>query len=358
MLEQVATAFECKDYRTAAELLKKLYKESPENPLVQLYIGRLHEVSGKHQDAEKVYRQLLQNTTNGKIVTQARQGLQRLQESEKTERLQAIAQRNAESNNTESGVLVLEPISSELKTQAAQRFAQIMQLDAYSARLILPSRGWRLYRSGAVGELKFYGEQLQKAEIPCFWTKLATVQEIKVFQVQHFQKSELKPTIVCRNEANQIGSLTFDWSEVKSRVMGMLPIFEEVIDRDVRGKLERKTKTQDYFQFCDLHLPARGCILRIYDNGYEFKQSTEILPQASQNTIRINWNNLTSWLEKQLPQVPVWSDFTPFAETTLDQTDTLNNIQPHINLFRREASLWDQAFHLYSSLVFTKNSSF
>ncbi len=352
MIEQVANAFERKDYSTAAKLLKQLLKESPENPWVKFYVGRLHEVSSKRQDAEKIYRQLLRSTTNTKILTQARQGLQRLQEIEQEERQRAIAQAKSEPNDTELGVLVLEPLSNELKTQAAPKFAQIMQIDAYTARLMLPSRGWKLYRTGQVGELKFYGTQLQKAGIPCFWATLAAIEQIQVFQVQHFAKSAANTTIVCRNQTNQLGSLTFNWSEVKARVVGLLPIFEQVVDVDVRRKLERKTQTQDYAQFCDLHLPGRGCILRLYDNGYEFQQGIEITSQASQNTIRINWNSLLAWVEQQLPQVKVWSDFKPFAETLLDQTEMLGNIQSHIHLFRREKTNWDPAFHLYSGLVF------
>ncbi len=354
MIEQVAIAFDHKDYQTAAKLLKQLLTDSPDNPWVQFYLGRLHEVSGKRQDAEKIYRQLLRDTTNTKIVTLARQSLQRLQEMELEERQRAISQATAQPNNIEQGVLVLEPLSNELKTEAARKFAQIMQLDPYTARLLLPSRGWRLYRTGQVGELKFYGKQLQQASIPCFWATIAQIQQIQVYQVKHFQESTPQATVVCRNDTNQLGSLTFDWSEVTARVVGLLPIFEEVLDRDVRGKLERKTQTQDYAQFCDLHLSGRRCILRFDDNGYEFQQGLEIIPQASQNTIRINWNSLSSWIDQQLPQVKIWSDFTPFADTTLDQTEMLGHIKSHIHLFRREQTNWDSAFHLYSGLVFVK----
>lgn len=356
MIEQVAIAFEHKDYQTAAKLLKQLLTESPEHPWVQYYLGRLHEVSEKRQDAEKVYRQLLRDTRNTRIVTLARQGLRRLQEIELEERQRAISQATAEGNNTELGVLVLEPLSNELKTEASRKFAQIMQLDPYTARLLLPSRGWRLYRTGQVGELQFYGKQLQQAGIPCFWATIAQIQQIQVYQVKHFQESTLQATVVCRNEKNQLGSLTFDWSEVTARVVGLLPIFEEVVDIDVRGKLERKTQTQDYAQFCDLHLPARRCILRFDDNCYEFQQGLKIIPQASQNTIRINWNSLSSWIDQQLPKVKIWSDFTSFADTILDQTEMLGHIKSHIYLFRREQTNWDSAFHLYSGLVFVKDA--
>ncbi|MBD2445634.1 tetratricopeptide repeat protein [Nostoc sp. FACHB-152] len=354
MIEQVAIAFERKEYQTAAKLLKQLVKQSPQDPWVQFYVGRLYEVSGKQQEAERIYRQLLQTTTHNKILSQARQGLQRLKEVEEEERLRAIAKATAEPNNTEPGILVLEPISNEIKAIAAPKFAQIMQLDAYTARLLLPTRHWKLYRTGQVGELQYYGEQLQQAEIPCFWTSIAAIEQIQVFQVQYFSEANLQPTVVCRNQENQLGSLTFNWSEVTARVAGLLPIFEQVVDVNAKHQLERKTQTQDYAQFCDLHIPERHCILRLSDNSYEFQQGIEIAAQASHNTIRINWNQVLNWLEQQLPQVKLWSDFTPFAETILEQTELLSNITPHIHLFRREQSNWDAAFQLYSGLVFNK----
>ncbi|MBD2384653.1 tetratricopeptide repeat protein [Cylindrospermum sp. FACHB-282] len=356
MIEQVAAAFEHKDYKTAAKLLKQLLTESPENPWVQFYLGRLHEVSSKRTEAENIYRQLLRSTNNQKIIMQARLGLQRLQEIQQEERQRAINQATAEPSHTELGILILEPVSNQAKTLAVQKFAQIMQLDSYTARLVIPSRGWRLYRLGQVGELKYYGTQLQQAGIPCFWVTIAQIQQIQVFQVKYFSEFAQKTTVVCRNQENQLGSLTFDWSEVTARVIGLLPIFEEVVDVNIRRQLERKTKTQDYAQFCDLHLPGRNCILRLYDSGYEFQKGVEITPQASQNTIRINWNSLLKSLEQQIPQVKLWSNFTAFAETVLDQTEILHKIPSHIDLFRREQSNWDSAFQLYSGLIFVKNN--
>ncbi|AFY48861.1 hypothetical protein Nos7524_3057 [Nostoc sp. PCC 7524] len=354
MIEQVAIAFERKDYQTAAKLLKQLLRESPDNPWVQFYLARLQEVSGKRRDADKTYRQLLLSTTNNKIVAQARQGLQRLQEIEREERQRAIAQATATPNDTEPGVLILEPLSHDQKNQLAPKFAQVMQLDPYTAKLLLPSRSWKFYRTGRIGELKFYGMQLQQAGIPCLWTSLTAIAQIQVFQVQYFLESQPKPTVSCCNQLNQLGTLTFDWSEVTARVMGLLPIFEEVVDVNANRKLERKTQTQDYAQFCDLHLPERRCILRISDHSYEFQRGIEITSVASQNTIRINWNALLDWMQHYLSQVPLLSEFTPFAETVLEQTEMLSNIQSHIRLFRRDKTNWDSAFHLYSGLIFMK----
>jgi hypothetical protein len=357
MLDQVTAAFERKDYQTAGKLIEQLLVESPENPWVQLYFGRLKEVSDQRQEAEKVYRQLLRLTTHSKIISQARQGLQRLEEIKQEEKQRAIAKATATPNNNEIGILVLKPINNELKASAAKNFAQIMQVDPYTARMILPSQNWRVYRTGKVGELEFYGKQLQQAGIPCFWVKVPQIQQIQVFQVKYLSIDKSQIKVVCQNEANQTGSMTFDLSEVSARVIGRLPIFEQVVDINTRGKLERKTKTQDYAQFCDLHLPTRRSILRISDQGYQFQQESKTRPQANHNTIRINWNNLMEWVEKQLPQVKVWSDFQPFAQTVIDQTETLNQIPSHINIFRREKSYWDAAFHLYSGIIFTQNAA-
>lgn len=358
MLEQVAAAFERKDYRTAAELLKKLLQESPEDPWVQFYLGHLHEVSGKLEAAIDVYQKLLRHTTNTKILAQARQGLQRLEALAKEQRQRAIAQATADPSNTQIGVLVLEPINSESKTLAAQKFAQIMQLDPYTARLILPSRGWRLYRTGAIGELRYLGQNLREYGIPCFWATLAKVQKIRVFQVSYFQSATAQATVICQNEQGQVGSLTFNWSEVTQCVVGQLPIFEQVVDFDIRGKLKRKTQTQDYAQFRDLHLPGRLCLIRLHDQSYQFQQGITISQEQStsnQATTRINWNNLIKFLEQQLPQTKLWVDFTPFAETVLDQIEILGRLQSHIHLLRRTETSWDPAFHLYSGLVFVKD---
>jgi len=365
MLEQVAAAFERQDYRTAAKLLKQMLQKSPQDPWVQFYLGRLHEVSGKLEAAENVYRHLLQSAINSKILAQARQGLQRLEALAKLaegiateQRQQAIAQAIADPSNTQMGVLVLEPVPTEIKTTAAQKFGQIMQLDPYTARLQLPSRGWRLCRTGQIGELRFLGQNLLNSGVPCFWATLAEIQRIRVFQVNYFHSAVPPATVVCQNEQGQLGSLSFNWSEVTQRVTGLLPIFEQVVDLDARGKLKRKTQTQDYAQFCDLHLPSKLCILRLHDKSYQFQHDVAISKQQNQMmTTRINWNNLTSCLDRQLPDAKLWSDFTPFAETVLEQTELLGHIKSHIHLFRRTETSWDPAFHLYSGLVFVKNAA-
>ena len=361
-IDRVAEALERKDYRTAAGLLKQLLNESPNDPWVQFYVGRLHEGTGKPQMAEKVYRQLLRGTTIPKVLVQARQGLQRLEEMEKDQHAQAIAQAKADPQNAEPGLLVLEPISAEAKTKAAQNFARIMKLDPYTARLHLPSRGWRAYRTGPIGELKVYSQELLGGGIPNFWASLADIEKIHVFRVSHFQSVSPQPIVVCKDENDRLGALTFQWSEVSQRAEGLLPIFEQIVEYNVsRNEVERKEATQDYALFCDLHLPGRRCILRFCDFSYDFQQGVELaqtqknVPQAGQVTNRFNWNALLDLFNRNLSQVPVWANFNFFGETAQDYPELLERIKPYIDLFRREPSNWDAAFHLYSCLVFLKN---
>jgi hypothetical protein len=123
-------------------------------------------------------------------------------------------------------------------------------------------------------------------------------------------------------------------------------------------------------QFCDLHLPERRTILRLGDRNYQFQQGIPLSqsqpniqqhkPDVSslhQTTTRRSWNNLLAFLNQSLPQVPVWSDFTTFAETAIDYKEMLGHLTSHIDLFRREETPWDPAFQLYSGLVFLKNAS-
>lgn len=361
MLEQVAEAFKRKQYQIASKLLKQLIKQEPQNPWVHFYVGRLHEETGKLESAENVYRQLLKDTTHPKIIPQARQGLQRIAEINKKQRQQAIADATATPESAELGVMILESINPEFRKIAAQKLAGVMEIDPYTARLQLPTRGWRLYKIGRIGELQFYTQQLKPAAIPSFSASLTDIEKINVLQVNYLKSITPQVTVVCQNDQSQLGSLTFDWSEVKQRVEGLLPIFEEVVDFDVKRKLQRKIKILDYIQCCDLHLPERRSILRLCDFQYQFhhgislSQKQEDIQPLSKTTTRNKWNNLIKFINQQLPRTEIWSDFTIFGETAVDQADLLGRIKSKIELFRNIDTFWDQAFHLYSGLILLRS---
>lgn len=354
MPDRLAAAFDRQDYLEVVRLLQSI---PPEDPWARLYQGRLWEVDHQLAAAEANYRQLLRTDCGPKITLLARQGLQRLQDLNQAQQQQAIATATAVPEDTELGVLILEPLHPAAKAQVAPQFAQIMGTDAYTARMLIPSRGWRLYRTGPVGELQVYGKQLQAAGIPVFWRSLALSAQIQVLQVRYVESAAAQITVICETKANQSIAFSFAAPEVRQQVKGLLPIFEQVVDLDARGKLQRKSKTQDYAQICDLHLPQRNCLLRIYDSGYQFQQGINLAPLGShldQRTSWTNWQHLTQFIAQKLPQAQIWQDFQAFAETAIDQPDLLNQVDPQINLFRRAASHWDPAFHLYSCLIFSQ----
>ncbi|MBP0029132.1 MAG: tetratricopeptide repeat protein [Roseofilum sp. Guam] len=371
MLDQIAKAFKRKDYRTAQNLLKNFLQKEPRNPWGRLYAGRLYEEKRKLDLAESIYRQLLQQAEHPKIVAQARSGLQRLQSQkeaqEQQQRQQAIARVSKDPNQAKPGLLIIEPVIGEARKAAAKEFSRIMNLDSYSAQRQLPGRFWRLHRTGNIGELGIYGQELREVGIPAFWVNLEKIEQIRVFRVQSISELGKTVSIMCHDESNQLGTLSFEWSEVAQRVEGKLPIFESVVML-VSGKQERVERTQDYVYLCDLHLPQRNCVLRFCDRSFDFHHSVGIIPPdtpRSQLSTRLQWNSLIQVMIQYLPQTPLWSDFTPFAETVLqeakvvaDPRDLFAEIRPYIDIFRRAETetTWDRAFALYSGLVFCRKA--
>lgn len=364
MLNQVAAAFNLQDYRTAAQLLQTLMEQTPEDEWVRFYQGRLAEVSGQLTEAEQIYRQILKTTTNLRLTNQLRQAIQRVQEIEREQRQRAIAQAITDPSNVELGCLILEPLDPATKVQVASGFGRLMRLDHYTARLHLPSRCWRLYRTGPLGELKVYVQELKDLGIPAFCVGISQIESIQVFRVEALQVETNETIAICRNAKDQQGTFSFDWSEIKLQVEGLLPIFESVVDLAAWRKLVRKEKTQDYVHMLDFHLPQRNCILRLCDRTYQFYLDQENLADTDRlnrqmATNRLNWNQLVSKLSQYVHQVETCSGFMHFAESAFDQEEFLNQIRPHIDLFRldlfrRDQPSWDAAFQLFSTLAFIK----
>ena len=377
-INQIAAALESKDYKQAAQLIKQLQKESPENPWVQYYIGRYYELTNNLEKAQTTYKQILRDITNPKIVSQTRQGIQRIETAQQNLRQQAIQTAKNDPSNLEPGLLILEPVSPEKKPAAVQNISRIFKIDAYTTRMQIQSRGWRLYKTGPIGELRIYGQELLNAGIPVFWATLSDIQKIQIFRVQHFQ-SLSSPAVVCKDKLSRLGAIEFNWSEVTQRVEGLLPMFIEIMDYSPhrrKDQFRHKEIRQDYAQICDLHIPSRNCILRISDQSYEFQQGVDFtqisadIPglahpknqksrsqkskQIPQSTTRINWNRLLEILDQQL-DVTVWSEFTSFAETAIDYTQMLSKIESHIEVERKSETPWDPAFQLYSGLAFLRN---
>jgi tetratricopeptide (TPR) repeat protein len=379
-IHQIAAALDRQDYKQAAKLIKQLQTESPENPWVKYYMARYYELTNNPEKAETTYKQILHEITNPKIISQARQGIQRIETAAQDRRKQAIEIAKNDPSNLEPALLILEAVSPEDKPAAIQNISRIFKTDLYTTRMQIQSRGWRVYKTGPIAEIQIYGQELLNAGIPVFWGTLADIQKIQIFRVEHFQ-SLSSPTVICKDNLNRLGSIAFNWSEVSQIVEGSLPIFIDVMDYSPNRRndeFRQKEITQDYAQICDLHIPSRNCILRICDQSYDFQQGVDFTKtledistsanlenpksrsqksqQIPQSTTRINWNHLLEILDQQF-DVTVWSEFTPFAETVLDYTQMLSKIESYVEVYRKSDTPWDSAFQLYSGLAFLRNKS-
>jgi hypothetical protein len=363
MYELITAAIAQKDYRQAAELIQKWQKASPKDPMMLLSIAKLQEASLQWDAAEKTYLKFLKQVNNPKLMSQAREGLKRIQQEREASRQAALEQAHATSDSQEPGLLLLEPSPAHDRAEQVQALADVFQMDPYVARMQLPARGLRLQRLGPIGELQFYGEALQQKGIAAFWVKANDIKAVQTFQVQYFEQLSPVPVVVCKSPSGQLGKIQFEWAEVVQQVLGQLPIFEEVADIGLWGKPVRKEQTQDYVQIIDLHFSQRKIILRICDRTYQFSQSAHLLnpPTNGKRTIkplstREQWNRL---LESQQPHLtgPKHNGFKPFGQGALEFIDLLPYLNPYLDIDRRRPSHWDTAFHLYSTVLFLKSQS-
>ncbi|MEL6397615.1 MAG: tetratricopeptide repeat protein [Cyanobacteria bacterium J06626_4] len=357
MQDAIAAALEKKDFRTAATLLQQWQQKDAKDPKFLLAAGQYQEATERWDQAEKTYLKLLRQTANSKVMVQARQGIQRVQTQRDAAQASALEAARAQPDGQAPGLLCLEPVTGEQRQAAAQGLAQVTGIDAYTARWQIPSREWRLYRVGPIGDLQYYTQALTAAHTPAFWAKHAEIQAIQVFRVQNFRRVQPTAEVVCKNATGQLGAITFDWSEISQIVLGQLPMFESVVDTTARRQLTRKEQTQDYAEIVDLHCHQRRCVLRLCDRTYDFRKgnplpNAEAIPDKAFST-RPQWQALVQYLQQQV-DAPIHKGFTKFGEGAVEFLDLLPPLKPHIELARLKDSNWDPAFHLYSGLHFLR----
>lgn len=354
MHQLVTAALDAQDYERAKQLIKKWRRAAPKDPLMLLAIGRLQEGTLQWDAAEKTYLTFLKRVNNPKLMGQARAGLKRVQQSRETIRREALNEAKAVLGSEEPGVLVIRP--PENVRQAAVGMAEVLRIDPYMARLQLPKKGLRLQRTGPIGEMQYYGEALEAAGIPSAWATIDQLKAVQVFQIQHFQAVSPQPVLVCQSPTGQMGSIQFDWSEVTQIVRAKLPVFEQVTDKDPRGKPRRKELVQDYAQVLDLHVHGRKIILRGCDRTYEFRKSVALVPdQTNLTSSRLRWNGLWQTIN-QKTQCPTLDDFSNFGQGALEMIPLLPYMPVYLALDRRKPSDWDTALHIYSTLLFLQHS--
>lgn len=363
METNVAAALEVHDYQQASRLLKQWYRQEPSSLLLRLYVAKLQEQTNKLDAAQKTYLALLKQSTSTKIIRQTRAGLQRIEDTQKLAKAQALEQAKATADGKELAILAIASLPSAALTQstsaiqpaqlaparqaAIDSIANVFNLDPYTARLKLPSSGFRIQRVGPLGEIDYYAQQLAA---PTCRAKISQIRSLQTFQATHFETLLPNPVLVCKNAGGQLGKISFNPSEVSQIISGQIPIFEQVADLGTWGKSVHKEKVQDYAQVLDLHLPGRQIVLRLCDRLYQYQKGIA-LSNTVELSSRIQWNTLRSQLIKAI-SAPHHSDFTKFGKSALEFVPLLPAISPNLELSRRSPSDWDLVFHLYSSLCY------
>ncbi len=360
MEAQVTAALKASNYKQAAKLLKQWQAQDPQSPLLRLYAGQLQEQTNRPEAAEKNYLKLLKQTPNSKIMNQARAGIERIARQREHQKAAALSQAKTVSGGDEIAVLAIATPPEASRAQAIQGVANIFNLDAYTARMKVPSSGFRLHRIGSWGEINYYQKALGQTNVPTLSAKISHIKTLQTFQVCYFEALTPQPAVICKNAEGQLGKIEFTWAEVSQRVSGQLPIFEQVVDIGNWGKTVHKEKVQDYVQVVDLHLKEREIVVRLCDRLYQYQKSTPLSTTAdkagSHNKLnsRIQWNHLLTHLNQSI-ESPHHSDFTRFGKGALEFINLLPPIHPNLDIDRRAPSHWDQAFHLYSSLCYFNN---
>ena len=348
MESQVIAALEVSDFKQVNRLLKKWQAAEPQNPLLRLYAAQLQEKTGRLEAAEKNYRALLKKMPGNKVMKQARAGIARIHEQQAAQKTQALTEAKQVEGGDEVSLLILAAPKPEQQKDAIANLSQVFNLDAYTARMKVPSQGIRLYRTGSYGELRYFAKALN--QVPTLVTKVKDIQSLQTFQVCYFEQLSPQPVVVCKNGDGQLGKISFSWQEVSQRVSAQLPIFEQVIDLGNWGRTVHKEKVQDYAQVADLHLPKRKMVLRLCDRLYQYTEGAA-LAEASEINSRIKWNNLLKQISSAV-KVAHYNDFTRFGKDALEFIKILPAIKPNLDIDRRAPSHWDQTFHLYSGIYY------
>jgi hypothetical protein len=354
MYDLVSATLQAQRFAQAAQLLKQWRQKSPQDPWLKLAMGEYWEARGELEKAQITYTRLLQSAASPRVLSPAREGVQRVRDRLAQQREHDLSAAKQQPGATAPAVLVLEPVTGDRREPAAQGLAQVMSIDPYTARTRLPSKHWRLLRTGPAGELQYFGEQLQTAGVPVRCATVGQIKGVPVFRVEAIQAVQPSLTVLCQNSAGQRGTIQFAWGDIAQWVVGQLPIYESVVDLDVRGKLKRKDTTQDYGEVIDWHLPRRGCVLRLCDRTYRYRDAAPLPPTDPWPTPLIAataWKAMKRHFEDCIAPSPRL-DFSGFGESALDFMELLPPFDPQIDVRRSRPSAWDSAFHLYSALRF------
>jgi hypothetical protein len=363
MEAQVIAALAANDYAQTSQLLKQWHKTEPTSPLLRLYAAQLQERTQHLDTAEQNYTKLLKQTTNAKLITQARAGIARIQQQRKAQKQAALEQANQAPDAQAIALLAIATPPPERRSQAIAGLAKVFNLDPYTARLKVPNNSFRLHRIGPWGDIRYYANALSQEKVPTLIAKVNQIKALNILQVCYFESLTPQPSVICKNAEGELKKISFDWADIQQQINGQLPIFEQVIDIGNWGKLVHKEKVQDYVQVIDFHLPKRKMILRLCDRNYQYLKGVSLgltqkpAPAAKGKSSpvelnsRIQWNALIAQFQQTI-QANTEEEFTRFGTDALERLSLLPPIPEHLDIERRAPSGWDLAFHLYSAMAY------
>lgn len=354
MFKQIELAIESEEYSKAEDLLQELMKSEADSLWLRYYQALIKEKQENFIDAERDYRQVIKDSIYPDIalIKLIRDGIERIAKANR-EKEQKILEEYTNTNNSQDlAVLILEPVPLDEKKNLAIKLAKTMKIDNYSAMLQIPIRGWKIYKTGYFGELNYYQNKLYREGISCFCYSLKDVNKMIIYQVKYFQVQGNEVIFFCNNKEQKEINLIISWGRIKNKVRGLVPIFEMTTHTDARNKVRKKQSTLDYVTFLDFHLPEDNLILRFNDYSYEFDRDSNL--ESKSITAKEKWKELVTFIDEKTFFAKTFSDFTLFAEGATQFPEMLKQITSYVNLFRREESLWDEAFQLYSGLIFLR----
>ncbi|KPQ35712.1 MAG: hypothetical protein HLUCCA11_09095 [Phormidesmis priestleyi Ana] len=350
----LAAASTASDYSQIAKWLKQWQANEPRNLLIRLYAAQLQERTNRLEAAEKNYLELLKQTPSSKIMSQARAGIQRVQQQQAAIKAKALSEAKQVVGGDEVSILAIAAPPASQRQQTLEGIAKVFDLDAYTARLKVPASGFRIHRIGPWGEISFFAQALKQVHVTTLAVQVSKVKALPIFQICYFEAIAPQPIVICKNTAGQLGRLEFSWAEITQQVSGQLPIFEQVADIGHWGRTVHQEKVQDYIQVIDFHLKERQIVLRLCDRLYQYQKGVSLTQQSELNS-RILWNHLQAHLQQSI-KASHQNDFSRFSKGALEFIDILPPIHPYLDIDRRAPSHWDQAFHLYSGLCYFETS--
>jgi hypothetical protein len=357
MFEALEQAIDNQDYEIANQIIQDLDKQKVDKLWLKYYQTLILEKQEQLAQAEANYRQIIKESIypDAKLINLIRNGIERivlLQKEKQEAKKQGF--KNIE-NSEDLAVFVLENVDLNEKQKLAAQFANIMGIDRYTATLQIPTRSWRLYKTGKLGELNYYQDELAKIGLPCFCQPLNKINQINVYQVNYLERTNNNHQLkfFCQDQEGKEEIVQLATKDISAWVQAMIPLLELTVNLDQKNRIQKKKSTLDYIAFSDLHSLNHNAIFRFNDRAYQFERDEHIKPES--NTTKQKWQDLVNSLQTIINDSLVWSNFTLFGEGVIQFPEMLKQIDSHIHLFRREETVWEEAFQLYSGLIFLQN---